>query len=410
MLLSYKYRIEPNRTQAAALTAMLGDFCSLYNAALEERINAYRKTANARNEIAWGEYKDRRGKIKEGYIRCHLAEVAKNPDACISSHSQIVALPGIRKALPDIGRWSCTAQQQLMRRIDKTFKAFFGRIRRGEKAGFPRFKARDRFHAAEFRVGDGMTIRKSGKLGFVGVLGEVKVRWHRELPSVPNSAILTRQASKWYVIFHVEVATVERAGPDSIGIDVGLENLVALSNGEMIARPNWTKRAAKGLRRCQRALARCKRGSNVRRKRKVALAKFQARIANKRRDFSHKVSRDLVNHFGRIAFEDLNIKGLARGMHAKGVNDAAWAQIVSFTDYKAVNAGGLTKKVDPRRTSQECPKCLAIAKKTLNERMHRCPCGCVMPRDTASAIVIHVRAFGFRSGMDLGTLTERVAA
>lgn len=368
MLLSYKHRIEPNKTQGVALAAMLGDFCKLYNAGLEQRIDAYRRRGVSLR------YKDQANELK-----------------------------AVRLAEPDLARWSFSAEQQVLRRLEKTFGAFFARGR-----GFPRFRARDRYHAAEFRVGDGLTLRKSGKVGFVGVPGEIKVRWHRELPSKPASAILTRQAGKWYVVFHVEVAPVERAGPDSVGIDLGLTSLAALSNGEMIARPGWTKRAAKGLRRRQRALFRCKRGSSVRRKRKAALAKFQDRIANKRRDFCHKVSRDLVNRFGRIAFEDLNIKGLARGMLAKHVLDAAWAQIVSFSGYKAAIAGGLTKKIDPRGTSQECPECGQIAKKTLAERMHRCNCGCVMPRDTASAIVVHYRAFG--AGTVPGTLTERIAA
>jgi len=91
--------------------------------------------------------------------------------------------------------------------------------------GFPRIRARGRYHAADFRVGDGLRLRKSGKLGFVGVSGEVKVRWHRPLPSAPNSAMLTRQADKWYIVFHVEVVPVERAGPDSVGVDFGLSNL-----------------------------------------------------------------------------------------------------------------------------------------------------------------------------------------
>ncbi len=408
--LSYKYRIEPNKTQVTALNAMLGDFCQLYNAALEERINAYRKTANARNEVAWGEYKDRRGKVKEGYIRRHLAEVAKNPDAYISCHSQIIALPGIRKALPDIGRWSCTAQQQVMRKIEKTFKAFFARIKRGEKAGFPRFKSRDRYHAADFRVGDGLTLRKSGKLGFVGVPGEIKVRWHRALPSQPASAILTRQAGKWYIVFHVEVAPIERAGPDSVGIDVGLTTLAALSTGKKIENPRWTRKAAKELRRKQRALSRCKRGSNVRRRRKAALAKFQAHVAAKRRNFLHEESRKLVNRFGRIAVEDLNIKGLARGMLAKHVSDASWGAFISMLRYKAESAGCEFVEVDPRQTSQICPECGQIAAKTLAERTHRCDCGCVLDRDVAAAIIVHQRAFGFMPGTGFGTLTEQIAA
>ena len=123
----------------------------------------------------------------------------------------------------------------------------------------------------EFRVGDGLTIRKNGRLGFVGVPGDIKVRWHRKLPSKPSSAILTRQAGKWSIVFHVAVDVVERAGPDSVGIDFGLTSLIALSNGETEKRPNWTKRAAKELRRRQRAVARCKRGSNTRKKRKAGL-------------------------------------------------------------------------------------------------------------------------------------------
>lgn len=374
MILSYKFRIEPNRAQAATLSEMLRDFCRLYNAGLEHRIEAYRKGVSV--------------KVNE----------------------QIVTLPIIRRDMPEQGRWSCTAQQQVLRKLDKSFKAFFSRIKRGAKAGFPRFRARARYHAADFRVGDGLTVRKSGKLGFVGVPGEIRVRWHREMPSKPKSAILTRQAGKWFVVFHVEVETVERAGPDSVGIDLGLTSLVALSNGETIARPGWTKRAASGLRRRQRAVARCKRGSKVRRKRVAALATYHARIGNRRRDMCHKLTRDLVSRFGRIAVENLNIKGLAAGMLAKHVNDAAWAQIVSMLRYKAESASCEFVEVDPRGTSQACPECGIVAAKTLAIREHRCECGCSLDRDVAAAKIVHLRAFGFVPGTGIGQLTQRVAA
>ena len=162
MLLSYKFRIEPNRTQAVALGEMLGDFCQLYNAALEQRIAAYQ----------------RRG-------------------VSLRYNDQAAELKATRLAHDGLARWSFSAEQQVLRKLEKAFAAFFGRIRRGAKPGFPRLRARDRYHAADFRVGDGLTIRKSGKLGFVGVPGEIKVRWHRELPNAPKSAILTRQAGKW---------------------------------------------------------------------------------------------------------------------------------------------------------------------------------------------------------------------
>lgn len=372
--LSYRYRIEPNRTQAALLSEMLGDFCQLYNAALEHRIRAHEKGISIR------------------------------------VNEQITSLPVIRRDLPHIGRWSATAEQQVMRKLDKAFQAFFGRVKRGDKAGFPRFRARDRYHAADFRVGDGMTIRKNGKLTFVGVPGEIKVRWHRDLPSKPKSMILSRNAGKWYAIFHVEVVSVERSSPDSVGIDLGLTSFVALSNGETVDRPRVTKAHAKKLRRLQRALSRCKRGSKVRRKRKLAVTQHQAHIANIRRDFLHKESRKLVNRFGRIAVEDLNIKGLARGMLAKSVHDASWGQFVSMIRYKAESAGCELVEVDPRGTSQTCPECGTTAKKTLAEREHRCDCGCSLDRDVAAAMVVHLRAFGSSPGTGDGSLIERVAA
>lgn len=375
MILSYKYRVYPNRTQAAALGEMLADFCQLYNAALEQRIAAYQ----------------RRG-------------------ISLRYKNQAAELKAARAAHEGLARWSYSAEQQVLRKLEKTFAAFFGRIQRGAKPGFPRFRARNRYHAADFRVGDGLTLRKSGRIGIVGVSGEVKVRWHRSLPNEPKSAILTRQCGKWYVVCHVEVEPQEHAGPDSVGIDFGLTSLVALSNGETVARPGWTKRAAKGLRRRQRAVARCKRGSNVRRKRVAAAAKFQRHVAVKRRDFCHKITRDLVNRYGRIAVENLNIKGLAAGRLAKPVHDAAWAQLTAMLRYKAASASCEFVEVDPRGTSQTCPECGTIKPKTLATREHSCDCGCVLDRDVAAAMVVHFRAFGFWPGAGLGTPSERVAA
>ena len=120
-------------------------------------------------------------------------------------------------------------------------------------------------------------------------------------------------------------------------------------------------------------------------------------MARKRTDFAHKLSAELVLRFAWLGFEKLNILGLARGMLAKDILDAAWAQLVFFCAYKASKAGGGTVEVDPRGTSQTCPDCGTIKPKTLAERTHRCECGCVMPRDIASAVVVHFRAFGARN-------------
>lgn len=373
MRLSYKYRVEPTPTQTAAMTAMLGDFCDLYNAGLQQRIEAYR-----------------RGGVSVNY------------------GMQAAELRAVRTECADLARWSFSAEQQVLRRLDKSFKAFFGRCKKGKTPGFPRFRAKARYHAAEFRVGDGLTLRQSGRIGIIGVPGEIKVRWHRNLPSTPASAILTRQNGKWYVVLHVEVEATNTANDKTVGIDVGLTSLIALSTGKREPRPHFTQKSAKGLRKRSRALARCKKRSKRRAKVKAFKAKYEEHIANKRGDHLHKLSRKIVNRFGRIAVEDLNIKGLARAMLAKHVNDASWAQLISMLCYKAAKAGGEVVKVDPRGTSQECPDCGQVAVKTLAERIHRCDCGCVLDRDVASAMVVHHRAF--TPGTGDRALSERVAA
>lgn len=374
MILSYKYRLKPNKAQAVALNEMLGDFCDLYNAALEHRIGAYAKGTS------------------------------------ISCYDQCRTLTAIRADNPNQGRWSYSAQQQVLRRLEKTFRSFFRRVKRGAKPGFPRFRAHERYHAANFDFGDGLTIRKNRKLRCVGVPGEIGVIWHRDMPNKPKAAIFTRNSGKWYITFNVEVEAEDKPSPRSVGIDLGLTSLAALSSGELIARPNFTKRNARKLKILQRSLARCKRGSNSRKKRKSTISALHSQIRNSRRDFLHKESRKIVNRFGRIAVEDLNISALAKSALAKDVNDASWGQLTLMLAYKAENAGCEFVKVDPRGTSQTCPECRKVTRKTLDERVHNCDCGCVLDRDVAAAKVVHFRAFNFWPGAGLGELSQRVAA
>lgn len=372
MIRTYKFRIRPSKTQAEAMNDMLGDFCALYNACLEQRIDAYR----------------RRG-ISLRYL------------------NQAAELKAVREAGLGLERWSFAATQQVLRRLDKTFNAFF---KRG--AGFPRFRSRARFESVDMRVGDGLTMRKSGRLGIIGVPGEIKVRWHRDLPAGARlaHAILSRKAGKWFVCLQAEFEAdaVESAGPP-VGIDLGLNSLIATSDGEAITAPRFARKAAASIKRHQRALARCRRGSNRRGKAKARLATVVARVTNQRRDFAHKLSRSLVERYGLIAFEELNLTGLKRGMLARSVHDAAWSQLVQFTTYKAEGAGRSVVLVDPRGTSQTCPECGTIKPKRLSERVHRCECGCVLDRDVAAAKVVLQRAIS-GPGAGLRTPSQRIAA
>lgn len=378
MHLSFKHRLYPNRAQADALTGMLGAFCDLYNAALQQRIEAYR----------------RRGiSLRYG--------------------NQSSELKAVRTEDERLARFSFSAEQQVLRRLDKAFAAFFRRLKTTTKAGFPRFQSKSRFDSAEFRVGDGLTIRKSKRLGIVGISGEIKVKWHRDLPpeAKVGAAVISRKAGTWYVCFQIELPDAEPVEREfsPVGIDMGLTSLVTLSTGETVSTPQFTKRSAKALRRAQRAVARKKRNSKRQRKANLRVARLHARIANQRRDFSHKLSRKLVDEHSHIAFEDMNIKGLAGGMLAKSVHNAAWGQIVQHVQYKAEGAGAVVVLVDPRGTSQICPECGTIARKTLKVREHRCDCGCSLDRDVAAARVILMRA-EFPQGHCGRAPSQRIAA
>jgi putative transposase len=162
-----------------------------------------------------------------------------------------------------------------------------------------------------------------------------------------------------------------------------------------------------------RTLAWCKRGSKGRLKAKMRLARHSARVANQRRGFTHKLSRDLVNRYSHIAFEDLNITGLARGRLAKSVLNAAWGQLISFVSYKAEGAGSVGAKVNPRGTSQECDCCGRVTPKTLADHIHNCPgCGTVVDSDVHATRVIKHRAFPWSKGLgtSLGASSQPGAA
>lgn len=352
---------------------MLGDLCTLYNAALESRISAWR--AN----------------ISLGYA------------------AQAITLKECRDVYPDLSRWSFTALQQVLRRLDKSYRAFFRRVKAGEKPGFPRFRSRSRYNSADFRVGDGLRIDKDSRLRIVGVKNSIRVKWHRDLPSAPNSVILVNRAGKWFVIFHVEVTAQEpvQCRPNVVGIDVGLTSLVALSNGETVKTPQCYRDSQPKRKRLQRAVARKRKGSHSRRKAIRDLARHSQHVACQRKDFAHKLSRQLVTRFTHIAIEDLNIKGLAGGMLAKSVHNAAWGQLIAFTRYKAEEAGVEVEAVNPRGTSQTCI-CGASTPKTLRDREHVCEtCGLVADRDVVSAQVILQRS-SFGAGAALGAQSKDI--
>ena len=375
MRLTYKYRIYPTAPQVAFLDNELRDAASLYNAALEERIGAWKVCRKSIN------YYDQASQLK-----------AMRADGCLK-----------------LANFSCC--QDVLRRVDKTFKAFFARVKRGDKAGFPRYRSFRRYGSITFpSYGDGCRLLDTGKLRVQGA-GHIKVNLHRPLEGTVKTVTVKREAGRWFACFSVERgAKPLPVSLEQVGIDVGLTTFAVLSNGAEIENPRYYRSAEARLRRCQRKVARRKKGSNRRRKAVRLLQRAHIHVVNQRSGFQHKEARKIVNRFGVIAVEDLNVKGLAGGMLAKSVHDAGWSQFLNFLAYKAAYAGRELIQVDPRGTSQTCV-CEASVPKNLSDRWHHCvTCGLSAGRDHVSAQVILQRAVGNRpSGVNVEVVASCVS-
>ncbi|MDQ8738172.1 transposase, partial [Paenibacillus sp. LHD-38] len=206
---------------------------------------------------------------------------------------------------------------------------------------------------------------------------------------------VTVKNGKYYACFSCEVEQQTLpASAEQVGIDLGLKHLAVTSEGETYEAPKRLRQNERKLKQMQRSVSRKQRGSSRRKKAVRMLAKRHEKVANGRKDHAHKVSRELVNRYGLIAFENLNVQGMVRNHRlAKSIADAGWTQLVQFTTYKAESAGRTVVQVDPRNTSQQCSSCGEMVKKTLAVRTHRCdPCGYVADRDVNAARNILQRA------------------
>ncbi|MDO8595268.1 MAG: transposase, partial [Sulfuricaulis sp.] len=299
-----------------------------------------------------------------------------------------------------LGAVNAQVAQAQLRRLDTAFKRFFKGI-----AAYPRFKAFGEQVSLTYPQATGNEIgKRSGKIHFSRI-GYIPFTQHRPEPEsgVLKTITVKQDAANWYAVLTYEVPDSPKPVGDiraPVGIDLGLSSLVALDNGETVAHPRFLKAGTKRLRRAQRAVSRGKKGSRNRLKAKNRLARLHAKVARQRSDFLHKLSDGLVKRFDFLAMEDLdagdlleNKDGLTprrrsaeRGLH-RGIGDAGWGQLRSFVAYKAARAGKFFVVVPARGTTQECSSCGAtpLVRLTLRDRIHSCPCGKVMDRDTNAA-------------------------
>lgn len=285
-----------------------------------------------------------------------------------------------------------------LQRLDRAFCSFFN------GAGYPRFKSKDRFRTVEFPTyGDGCKIR--GKKLYIQHVGELKVKWSRELPELPKLLRITRTVVGWFVVFICNLPEPElvKSHEPCIGIDLGLISFIACSDGELVSAPKLYRKSEQKLRRLSRTLSRKKLKSNRRAKAKRQLAKFHRHITNQRREWLHVLSKSLVGQYNLICVEDLNVSGMIQNRSlSKSISDASWSTFVNQLEYKAESAGKRIVKVDPKNTSQVCSQCscLPSVKLDLSVRTYNCEhCGLILDRDVNAARNI------LRLGLSLQELT-----
>jgi putative transposase len=350
---TFKYKLKPSPEQERALAFVVRRCRELYNAALQERSEAWRK--------------------------CRVS---------VTVAQQSAQLPAVKEVRPEYRDIHSQVLQDVLTRLDRAFQRFFARVMSGEKPGYPRFRGANRYNSFTHKQFGNGAMLDNGFL-VLSKIGRIAVRWSRPLEGVPKTVTISREADGWYVCFSCADAPVTLLPPtgQETGIDLGLEAFATLSNGTRIFHPGWYRKAERALKTAQRRVSRRKKGSARRRKAVALLAKAHQKVRRQRRDFHHKTALTLVREYDTIYHENLQTANMVRNHHlAKSIQDAGWSAFLSILTYKAACAGRRVVAVPPAYTSQICSGCGVVVSKGLSVRWHRCPeCGTSLHRDHNAA-------------------------
>lgn len=376
---AYKFRLSPTSGQAARLQACLDDHRHLYNAALQERRDAYRMRRVSIN------YGGQSGQLKD--VRAFD--------------------PGGQ------GRWSFSSQQATLRRLNKSFQAFFARAKKGQ-ARFPRFKGYGWFDTVEWpKNGDGckwdsQPHDRHTRVYLQGI-GHIKVRAHRLVEGRIKTLSIKREGigrnTKWFVVVSCDDVPAQPLPLTGavVGVDVGIASFLTTSDGEHVPNPRFLRTAAEDLAAAQQALARKKRGSKNRHRARAKVAAIHAKVRRQRADFHHKTALGLVRAHDVIVIEDLRVSNMTRSASGtvaepgtnvaqkSGLNrsilDAGWSQFALILTAKAESAGRELIRVNAANTSRTCPACghTAAANRPSQAVFHCQDCGHTGHADVVAA-------------------------
>jgi putative transposase len=377
---AYVFRLRPTARQHVALAACVESHRELYNAALQERRDAW---TYSKTRINYGD--------------------------------QSAQLTGIRTVRPDLAVWSFSSQQATLRRLNKAFVGFFKRAKTaklGVKPGYPRFKSQARFDSVEWpKDGDGARWLPEQRAVYLQGIGQVKVTLHRQVQGQVKTIQIKRHGRRWMLVLSCDDVPPNPlpATGRQAGVDVGIVRYATLSDGEYLENPRWQRAGADRLAAAQKRLARAKHRSKNRTRRRETVAARHRKIANQRKDFQHKQARRLVERYDVLVVENLHIVNMLRRAKAIGdvnnpgqflpngaaaktalsrsISDAGWGRFVSILRAKAEEAGRTWIEVDPRHTSDRCEACgHAEPENRATQAEFRCrACGLVAQADEHAA-------------------------
>lgn len=383
--LTYEFKLKPSVNQVSLFENWLEQCRRIYNYALAER-------------KAW--YQSRSCQINACSLHSEYIIPADAPRPTYAS--QCKSLTVAKETIPALKEVQSQVLQQTLKRLEQAFVSMWEK-----NLGFPRFKKPGRMKSFVFPQ-LGKAPLKNGAINLTAVCGKnqsphiylpkigwVRFRQSREVPDDANvkQARIVKRASGWYVMLTLQwdVAVPQSIpGGEPVGVDVGLLNFIATSNGLTLPRPKFFVDLQRKLRLLQQTVSRKKIGSKNWHKAQQKVAKLHEHIRNTRKNYHWQVAHSLCNQAGMIFVEDLNCKALAGGMLAKHCLDAAWGQFFNIIKQCCFKRGVFFLEVDSRKTSQICPNCgVETGKKDLSERVHQCnSCGYQSDRDVAAAQVV----------------------
>jgi putative transposase len=346
---SYRIRAYPNGAQRRLLDRWFGATRWLWNTALGIRSEAYRECGLS---------------LTGNDLSIWLTQWKRTP-----GHEWLAEIPA-------------TVLTQCLRDQDAAFRNFFG-----GRARYPRFKRKSTSGSVRFQ-----DVGRAWTRGTLGLPKLDSLKLAEALPEVtrPDLVTLSRDAAgRYHVSFSVEVPkSLLPITHRVVGVDVGLTHLATLSTGEKIPNPKRFHARLRYLRQQQRCLARRQKGSRRREKQRLRVARAHARMRQERQCALHALTTRLVREFDLVMIEDLNVKAMARGIHARAIHDAAFSEIRRQLTYKSDWYGKILVEVDRwYASSKRCSECqYTLDELRLDQRQWTCPkCGVTHDRDVNAA-------------------------